>query len=165
MKRSVVNSGFLSPKVEKPTLMVGSLGWSPVRSSVGNKAELAALLSPVLGEGLGQLGQREPVGFLAVDQGFDDVGGQGRQLENAGHIRAIDVEGTGKLADGLDLARFEDVGPGKAPCQRLARLERSSKLPADEAEAFTALLARMRADESRNLELHASLITSDTASG
>jgi hypothetical protein len=49
--------------------------------------------------------------------------------------------------------------------QRLARLERTSKLPADEAEAFTALLARMRADESRNLELHASLITSDTASG
>ena len=37
--------------------------------------------------------------------------------------------------------------------QRLARLERASKLPADEAEAFTALLARMRADESRNLEL------------
>ena len=49
--------------------------------------------------------------------------------------------------------------------QRLARLERASKLPAAEAEAFTALLARMRADESRNLELHASLITSDTASG
>ena len=49
--------------------------------------------------------------------------------------------------------------------QRLARLERASKLPATEAEAFTALLARMRADESRNLELHASLITSDTASG
>ena len=49
--------------------------------------------------------------------------------------------------------------------QRLARLERASKLPADEAEAFTALLARMRADESRNIELHASLITSDTASG
>ena len=48
--------------------------------------------------------------------------------------------------------------------QRLARLERASKLPTDEAEAFTALLARMRADESRNLELHASLITSDTAS-
>ena len=45
--------------------------------------------------------------------------------------------------------------------QRLARLERASKLPTDEA----ALLARMRADESRNLELHASLITSDTASG
>ena len=93
MKRSVVNSGFLSPKVEKPTLMVGSLGWSPVRSSVGNKAELAALLSPFLGEGLGQLGQREPVGFLAVDQGFDDVGGQSRQLEDAGYIRAINVEG------------------------------------------------------------------------
>ena len=34
-----------------------------------------------------------------------------------------------------------------------------------DAEAFTALLARMRADESRNLELHASLITFDTASG
>lgn len=49
--------------------------------------------------------------------------------------------------------------------QRLARLERASKLPATEAEAFTALLARMRADESRNLELHASLITSDTAFG
>lgn len=99
--------------------MVGSLGWSPVRSSVGGEAELAALLGPVLGKGLGQLGQREPVGFLAVDQGFDDVRGQGRQLENAGHIRAIDVEGTGKLADGLDLAGFEDVGPRKGPCQRL----------------------------------------------
>ena len=49
--------------------------------------------------------------------------------------------------------------------QRLARLERASKLPAAEAEAFTALLARMRADESRNLELHASLITGETASG
>lgn len=119
MKRSVVNSGFLPPKVEKPTLMVGSLGWPPVRSSVGDEAELAALLGPVLGKGPGQFGQREPVGFLAVDQGFDDVGGQGRQLENAGHIRAIGVEGTGKLADGLDLAGFEDVGPGKGPSQRL----------------------------------------------
>ncbi len=58
--------------------MVGSLGRSPVRSSVGGKAELAALLGPVLREGLGQFGQREPVGFLAVEQGFDDVGGQGR---------------------------------------------------------------------------------------
>ncbi len=93
MKRSGVNSGFLSQPKEKPTLMVGSLGWSPVWSSVGGEAELAALLGPVFGEGLGQLGQREPVGFLAVDQGFDDVGGQNRQLEDAGHIRAIDVEG------------------------------------------------------------------------
>ncbi len=99
--------------------MVGYLGRSLVRSSVGDEAELAALLGPILREALGQFGQREPVGFLAVDQGFDDVGGQGRQLENAGHIRAIDVEGTGKLADGLDLAGFEDVGPGKGPCQRL----------------------------------------------
>ena len=74
MKRSVVNSGFLPPKEEKPTLMVGSLGRSPVRSSVGGEAELAALLGPVLREGLGQFGQREPVGFLTVDQGFDDVG-------------------------------------------------------------------------------------------
>ena len=110
---------FPDPKEKKPTLMVGSLVWSPVQSSVDGEAELAALLSPVLREGLGQLGQREPVGFLAIDQGFDDVGGQGRQLEDAGHIRAIDVEGTGKLADGLDLAGFEDVGPGKGPCQRL----------------------------------------------
>jgi hypothetical protein len=100
-------------------LMVGSLGWSPVRSSVGGEAELAALLSPLLGEGLGQLGQREPVLFLAVDQCFDNVGGQGRQLEDAGYIRAINVEGTGKLADGLDLAGFEDVGPRKGPCQCL----------------------------------------------
>lgn len=69
---------FPTPKVKEPTLMVGSLWWSPVRSSVGGEAELAALLGPVLGKGLGQLGQREPVGFLAVDQGFDDVGGQGR---------------------------------------------------------------------------------------
>lgn len=83
VKRSVVNSGFQSPKKEKPTLIVGSLGWSPVRSSVGGEAELAALLGPVLGKGLGQLGQREPVGFLTVDQGFDDVGGQSRQLEDA----------------------------------------------------------------------------------
>ena len=57
MKRSVVNSGFLPPKVKKPTLMVGSLWWSPVRSSVGGEAELAALLGPVLGKGLGQFGQ------------------------------------------------------------------------------------------------------------
>lgn len=49
--------------------------------------------------------------------------------------------------------------------QRLVRLERASKLPVDEAEAFTALLARMRADESRNLELHTSLITGETALG
>lgn len=69
-------------------------GCAPIRSSVGNKAELAALLGPFLGEGLGQLGQRESVGLLAVDQGFDDVRGQGRQLEDAGHIRAVDVEGT-----------------------------------------------------------------------
>lgn len=76
--------------------MVGSLRKSPVRSSVDGKAELTALLGPVLREGLGQFVQREPVGFLAVDQGFDDVGGQGRQLEDAGHIRAIDVEGYGQ---------------------------------------------------------------------
>jgi len=49
--------------------------------------------------------------------------------------------------------------------QRLARLERASGLPPDEAKAFTALLRRMRADESRNLELHTSLITGETASG
>ena len=47
---------FPAPEEEKPTLMVGSLGWSPVRSSVGGETELAALLGPVLGEGLGQLG-------------------------------------------------------------------------------------------------------------
>jgi len=47
-----------APKEENPTLMVGSLGRSPVRSSVGGEAELAALLGPVLGKGLGQLGQR-----------------------------------------------------------------------------------------------------------
>ena len=46
-----------APKEEKPKLMVGSLGRSPVRSSVGGEAELAALLGPVLGKGLGQLGQ------------------------------------------------------------------------------------------------------------
>jgi hypothetical protein len=49
--------------------------------------------------------------------------------------------------------------------QRLARLEWASGLPPDEAEAFVALLTRMRADESRNLELHTSLITGETASG
>jgi hypothetical protein len=48
---------------------------------------------------------------------------------------------------------------------RLARLERASGLPPDEAKAFVALLTRMRADESRNLELHTSLITGETASG
>lgn len=58
MKRSVVNSGFLPPKEEKPTLMVDSLGRSPVRSSVGGEAELAALLGLVLGKGLGQASQR-----------------------------------------------------------------------------------------------------------
>lgn len=49
--------------------------------------------------------------------------------------------------------------------QRLARLERASGLPPDEAKAFVALLTRMRADESRNMELHTSLITGETASG
>lgn len=49
--------------------------------------------------------------------------------------------------------------------QRLARLERASGLPPDEAKTFVALLTRMRADESRNLELHTSLITGETASG
>ena len=39
--------------------MDGSLGWSPVRSSVGGEAELAALLGPVFGEGQGQLGQTD----------------------------------------------------------------------------------------------------------
>jgi hypothetical protein len=58
MKRSAVNSGFLPPKEEKPTLMVGSLGRSPVRSSVGGETERVAPLGPVLGKGLGQLGQR-----------------------------------------------------------------------------------------------------------
>ncbi|PIW70896.1 MAG: VrlD [Hydrogenophilales bacterium CG12_big_fil_rev_8_21_14_0_65_61_21] len=48
---------------------------------------------------------------------------------------------------------------------RLARLERASGLPPDEAKAFVALLTRMRADESRNLELHTSLISGETASG
>ena len=47
---------FPAPKEEKPTLMVGSLGSSPVQSSAGGKTELAALLGPVLGKGLGQLG-------------------------------------------------------------------------------------------------------------
>ena len=87
MKRSMVNSGFLPPKIEEPTLMVGSLGRSPVRSSVGDEAELAALLGPILREALGQFGQREPVGFLAVDQGFDDVGpgkGPSQRLEDGG---------------------------------------------------------------------------------
>ena len=67
--------------------MVGSLGRSPVRSSVGDEAELAALLGPILREALGQFGQREPVGFLAVDQGFDDVGpgkGPSQRLEDGG---------------------------------------------------------------------------------
>jgi hypothetical protein len=49
--------------------------------------------------------------------------------------------------------------------QRLAQLERASGLPPDEAKAFVALLTRMRADESRNLELHTSLITGETALG
>jgi hypothetical protein len=49
--------------------------------------------------------------------------------------------------------------------QRLARLERASGLPPDEAKAFVALLTLMRADESRSLELHTSLITGETASG
>jgi hypothetical protein len=49
--------------------------------------------------------------------------------------------------------------------QRLTRLEWAAGLPPAEAEAFTALLARMQADESHNLELHTSLITGETASG
>lgn len=49
--------------------------------------------------------------------------------------------------------------------RRLTRLEQKSGLPPGEAEAFTALLTRMKADESRNLELHTSLIAGETASG
>ena len=164
MKRSVVNSGFLPPKKEeKPTLMVGSLGWSPVRSSVGGEAELAALLGPVFGEGLGQLGQREPVGFLAVDQGFHDVGGQSRQLEDAGHIRAIDVEGTGKLADGLDLAGFEDVDPGKGPSQRLEdgrlhRLLRPGDISIQGLGSDDRLAAAHAPDQHRDVDLQVAVV-------
>ncbi len=49
--------------------------------------------------------------------------------------------------------------------RRLTRLEQKSGLPPGEAEAFTALLTRMKADESRNLELHTSLIAGETVSG
>jgi hypothetical protein len=39
--------------------------------------------------------------------------------DRKGHIRVVDIEDTGKLADGLDLARFEEVGPRKSNSQRL----------------------------------------------
>lgn len=143
--------------------MVGSLRKSPVRSSVDGKAELTALLGPVLREGLGQFGQREPVGFLAVDQGFDDVGGQGRQLENAGHIRAIDVEGTGKLTDGLDLPGFEDVGPGKGPSQRLEdgglhRFLRSGDFSIQGLGSDDRLAATHAPDQHRDVDLQVAVV-------
>ena|GEM_PF-2985628 len=94
MKKSVVNSGFLPLKEEKPKQMVGSLAWFLVQSSVSGEAELAALIGHVFGEALGPLGQRESVGLLAVDQGCDDARGRPRQVGDACHTRAIDVEGT-----------------------------------------------------------------------
>ena len=38
---------------------------------------------PVLRQGLGQLGQREAAGFVALEDGFDDLRGQGGQAEYA----------------------------------------------------------------------------------
>jgi hypothetical protein len=43
---------------------------------------------------------------------------------------------------------------------RLMRLERDAGLLAAEAEAFTELFEHMKTDETRNLRLHTSLITS-----
>lgn len=104
IRRSVVNSGLLPPKKEKPTLMVGSLGWSPVQSSVGGEAELAALLGPVFREGLGQLGQRESVGLLTVDQGYDDI----PQLQEV--VRAIRRAG-GKINSQCGIHIHIDAAP------------------------------------------------------
>jgi hypothetical protein len=47
--------------------------------------------------------------------------------------------------------------------RRIERLERKAGLPAAEAEAFEALFERIQTDETRNLELHTSLITGGSA--
>jgi len=52
---------------------------------------MTALLHPVLGKGQRQLGQRQPVGLLAIEQRGDDVRGQGRQFQGAGHISHHDT--------------------------------------------------------------------------
>jgi hypothetical protein len=43
--------------------------------------------------------------------------------------------------------------------RRIERLEREAGSPVEETGAFAALFDRIQTDESRNLELHASLIT------
>lgn len=42
--------------------------------------------------------------------------------------------------------------------RRIERLEHESGLPVEEAGAFAALFKRMQSDETRNLELHTSII-------
>lgn len=44
--------------------------------------------------------------------------------------------------------------------RRIARLELEVGLPAEDAEAFAVLFGRIKTDETRNLKLHSSLITS-----
>lgn len=44
--------------------------------------------------------------------------------------------------------------------RRIESLEREAGLPAMEAKIFTALFEHMEIDETRNLQLHTSLITS-----
>ena len=47
--------------------------------------------------------------------------------------------------------------------RRIERLEYRAGLPAGEAEVFAALFKRIKTDETRNLELHTSLITGGPA--
>ena len=47
--------------------------------------------------------------------------------------------------------------------RRIERLEHKAGLPAKEAEAFAVLFKRIQTDETRNLELHTSLITGGSA--
>jgi hypothetical protein len=56
------------------------------------------------------------------------------------------------------LIRDHILGLVKNLHRRIERLEREVGLPAEDAEAFTALFGRIKTDETRNLKLHTSLI-------
>jgi hypothetical protein len=47
--------------------------------------------------------------------------------------------------------------------RRIERLEHKAGLPAGEAEVFATLFERIQTDETRNLELHTSMITGGSA--
>ena len=101
-----------TPKVEELTHLVVFLGLPPVRSSVGSEVELTALLDTVIGKVWGRFASESPMDSSPLIRALT-MQGPGSQLNNAGRIRAIDVESTGRLVDGSDLAGFENVSPRK----------------------------------------------------